>query len=167
MELANKLLQLGILSFILHYLNNIDIFKVDDTNWKETDCVGTYGAWSTIEGCKLISEKVSPYTEDKKCWIHLYDTIQHKYCEIIFKQPLKIHYITTIFKLVFVFLFVNILLGGYLWLAMVYFVFIFLHLFITIYYEYYYSRKYNEKMNFQRVLYFLREVIKNDLKNYK
>lgn len=110
-----KVLSLVTLSSIINLIINIspesNYFTQLDSNWAETECVPTYGAWGTIEGCK-IKAKVSPYDEIKKCWVYI-GRDDRKYCEIIFDKPLQVHSFLSALMYGCIFMIFDVIFFGY------------------------------------------------------
>lgn len=103
----------SILNFFVKNVGKYEFLKQDDTRWDETICVPTYGAWGTIEGCRL-NANVSPYDEPRDCWVYMGGNEGGKeYCSIIFSRPMVVSLYGYFILYYLLFMILNIFGGGY------------------------------------------------------
>ena len=171
MTILVKIGLLGFLSSLIHLINHVsektNIFNVRDWNWKETNCIPTYGAWSTKENCKLV-DKVSPYDSEKQCWIFNNDNNKrYKYCDIVFVEPVKIHWAITLLNCFLVFTIINSIFGGLPLLTIIFSIYMCILVPVFLYEEYLFVVKTNTKFNLYRVFYTIKHCLKIFFSEYK
>ena len=159
LNIISLILLSSFINLLLNISENADIMTDFDTNWIQTDCIPTYGAWGTIEGC-MLKDKVSPFIQPKKCWVFMGNTLlsKNKICDIKFEQPLKSHYILTMAMVICVFKIFDIIFGGYPLLMMKCFICVSLYFPILLIYEIKFHIQQKDKFSFTRILKFLTHI---------
>ena len=165
LQIPQIIFTLSLINLLIHLSNNSDFFKEFDSNWKETECIPTYGKWGTIDGCKK-EDKVSPYDDSKTCWIYiLHNKENFNHCEIVFIQPLKTSKFFTGILMFLIFYLFNLVFCGYplIFLRIVFYIIIFIPILFFIELKLFFVH--NEGFHLSRIFLFLYYSSKNSFEN--
>jgi len=101
-----------LINIINNYTETTDAFLIPDKNWKETECLPTYGAWVAMEKCVLYAN-VSPFMDTRKCWVFIGNGNKFSKCDILFTQPLIMNFTIILVRIIFAIIFLDTILLGY------------------------------------------------------
>lgn len=112
-RLSSLIILTSTVNILINLQNKPEWLKEPDKRWEETICSPTYGAWGTIQGCRL-NAKISPYEYPQTCWVYMGENIEkYNKCDIVFNQPTRTHRVLLVILFALLFFMLDFLFGGY------------------------------------------------------